>query len=136
MYAILEEALKLEKPVLPLWLSPIQLRILPVNNDIHLNFCENLKFENIRFDIDDRNEKLNKKLVRARQEWIPYVIVGDNEMSGGKFKVNDRIKNEVYELDKNELEALIKNQISEFPFRPIALSKHISKRPAFFGSII
>ena len=89
-------------------------------------FCKNLDFEGIRFDIDDREEKLGKKLVRARQEWIPYVIViGDNEINGGKFKVNDRLNNQVLEMNKNELEEFIKNQIKGFPFRPIALSKYV-----------
>ena len=136
MYAILEEALKLERPVLPLWLAPVQLRIVPVNNDLHINFCESLNFDGIRFDIDDRNEKLGKKLVRSRQEWIPYVIVvGDSEVSGAKFKVNDRLNNKVYEMHKQELEEFIKSQISGFPYRPIALSKYLSKRPSFYGAI-
>lgn len=136
MYAVLEEALKLERPVLPLWLSPVQLRILPVSNDAHLDFCENLNFDGIRFDIDDRNEKLGKKLVRARQEWVPYVVVvGDNEVSGSKFKVNDRKNNVVLEMDKEELEDFVKNQIKGYPFRPLALSKKISKRPIFYGSL-
>ena len=136
MYAILEEALKLEKPVLPLWLSPVQLRILPVSNEAHLDFCDKLNFDGVRFDIDDRNEKLGKKLVRARQEWIPYVVVvGDNEVNGAKFKVNDRRSGEVYEMDKDELEDFVKKQIKGYPFRPVALSKCVSKRPAFYGSL-
>ncbi len=134
MYAILEEALKREKPVLPLWVSPVQLRIIPVDNSSHLDFCENLKFNNIRFDIDDRNEKLGKKLIRARQEWVPYVIVvGDSEKGGSKFKVNDRYLDLVHEMDKEELENFIQKQIKDFPFRPIALSKYLSKRPSFYG---
>ena len=136
MYAILEEALKLPRPVLPLWVSPVQLRIVPVNNDVHLEFCKNLNFDGIRYDIDDRNEKLGKKLVRARQEWIPYVIVvGENEIGGSKFKVNDRLNDKVLEMNKEELEMFIKNQINEFPYRPIALPKYISKRPSFYGAI-
>lgn len=136
MYAILEEALKLDRPVLPLWLSPVQLRILPVSNDAHLRFCQSLNFFGVRFDIDDRNEKLGKKLVRARQEWVPYVIVvGDNEVNGAKFKVNDRLNNQVLEMSKEELEIFIKEQIKDYPFRPIALSKYISKRPIFYGSL-
>lgn len=136
MYAILEEALKKERPVLPLWLSPVQLRVVPVNNDAHLDFCKQLKFDGIRFDIDDREEKLGKKLVRARQEWVPYVIVvGDNEVGGRKFKVNDRLKNEVYEMDKNEIQQFIRKQIENYPFRPIALNRLISKRPSFYGAI-
>jgi threonyl-tRNA synthetase len=136
MYAILEEALKLERPVLPLWLSPSQLRIIPVNNNIHLDFCSNLSFENIRYDVDDREEKLGKKLIRARSEWIPYVVVvGDNEINGAKFKVNDRLNNEVYEMSKQELEEFVLKQIKPYPFRPLALSKFISKRPSFYGAL-
>ena len=136
MYAILEEALKLEKPVLPLWLSPVQLRIIPVDNVSHLEFVKELEFDGIRFDVDDRNEKLGKKLVKARQEWIPYVIVvGNDEIAGQKFKVNDRQKNCVYEMDKSELEQFIKDQIKNYPYRPLALSNLISKRPSFYGAI-
>lgn len=136
MYAILEEALKLEKPVLPLWLSPIQLRIIPVNNQVHLNYCDNLKFNGIRYDIDDRNEKLGKKLVRARQEWIPYVVVvGDDEINGGKYKVNDRYSGEVYEFDKDQLEQFIKEKIKDYPYRPLAMSKYVSCRPSFYGAL-
>lgn len=136
MYAILEEALKLERPVLPLWLSPVQLRIIPVNNEAHLSFCENLNFDGIRCDIDDRNEKLGKKLVRARQEWIPYsIVIGENELKGGKFKVNDRYNNQVLEMSKAELEEFILKQIKDKPYRPLALSKYISKRPSFYGAI-
>jgi len=136
MYAILEEALKLEKPVLPLWLSPIQLRILPVNNEIHLDYCKNLQFEGVRFDIDDRNEKLGKRLVRARQEWVPYVVVvGDNEIESGKFKVINRYDGKEMVVSKDELESLIKSQIVNYPYRPNALPKLISLRPLFYGSL-
>ena len=136
MYAILEEALKLDRPVLPLWLSPVQLRILPVNNEVHLDYCKSLNFEGIRFDIDDRNEKLGKKLIRARQEWVPYVVVvGENEMRGDKFKVNDRKNDQVLEMDKEELEKFILNQIKGYPYRPLALSKYLSKRPSFYGAL-
>ena len=136
MYAILEEALKKERPVLPLWLSPVQLRIVPVNNNLHLDYCKQLEFENIRFDIDDREEKLGKKLIRARQEWVPYVIVvGDNEIQNGIFKINDRENNQVLELNKNELEKFIREQIKSYPYRPIALPKLLSKRPSFYGAI-
>lgn len=136
MYAILEEALKLEHPVLPLWLSPVQLRIIPVNNEAHLSFCKNLNFDGIRCDIDDRNEKLGKKLVRARQEWIPYsIVIGENEINSGKFKINDRYNNQVLEMNKAELEGFIQNKIKDKPYRPLALSKYISKRPSFYGAI-
>lgn len=136
MYAILEEALKKEKPVLPLWLSPSQLRILPVNNEAHLEYCKKLNFDGFRFDIDDRNEKLGKKLVRARQEWIPYVIViGDNEIANGQYKLVERESGKEMIMNKDEVENFIKSQIKGFPYRPLALSKFLSKRPSFYGAL-
>lgn len=135
MYAILEEALKKERPVLPLWLSPSQIRFIPVAEK-HVEFCESLNFSGLRVDIDDRNEKLGKKLVRARSEWVPYVIVvGDDEMGGAKFKVNCRESGQVLELSKAELEELVKGKISGYPFRPLALNKLLSKRPSFYGAL-
>ncbi len=136
MYAILEEALKKEKPVIPLWLSPVQLRIIPVANEAHLDYCKSLDFDGIRFDIDDRNEKLGKKMVRARQEWIPYVIVvGQKEIESEKFKLASRENGQEIVMDKSEIEKFIKDQIKGYPYRPIALNKLLSKRPSFYGAI-
>lgn len=136
IYALLEEALKLEQPILPLWISPVQLRIIPVNNEAHLEFCQQIEFAGIRFDIDDRNESMGRKLVRARQEWIPYVlVVGQKELESGKLSVNIRKDNSKKEMSKEELEREIKQQIKGFPFRPINLPKLLSKRPNFYGAL-
>ena len=98
--------------------------------------CEDVGEVLTHFTVKAMNEKLGKKLVRARQEWVPYVIVvGDNEVNGAKFKVNDRLNNQVLEMSKEELEIFIKEQIKDYPYRPIALSKYISKRPIFYGSL-
>ncbi len=136
IYAVLEEALKKEYPVLPLWLSPSQLRIIPVS-DKYIEYCNQLNFEGIRADIDDREEKVGKKLVRARKEWVPYVIlVGEKELSEGKFIVNIRAENKQIEMSKEELENIIKEQIKGMPYRDIAMNKLLSKRPSFYGGII
>ena len=136
IYALLEEALKLPHPVLPLWVSPVQLRIIPVNNDAHLEYCKKLRIAGIRYDIDDRNESLGRKLVRARAEWIPYVaVVGEKEIQGGKLSVSIRKNGSKKEIGKAELEKEIKHQIRGLPFRPINLPKLISKRPVFYGAL-
>lgn len=135
LYAVLEEALKKEYPVLPLWLSPSQLRIIPVS-DKYNEYCKNLNFEGIRADIDDREEKVGRKLVRARQEWVPYVIlVGEKEVLEGKFIVNIRAKNKQVEMSKEELENMIKQEIKGMPYRGLAMNKCLSKRPSFCGSL-
>ena len=41
----------------------------------------------------------------------------------------------IYDMDREELEKFILNQIKEFPYRPLALPKLISKRPSFYGAI-
>lgn len=135
VYAVLEDALKREQPVLPLWLSPSQVRLIPVS-DKYVDFCKDLKFDGIRVDIDDREEKVGRKMVRARQEWVPYVIlVGEKEVQDGKFLVNIREENKQVEMSKEELEKIIKEKIKEMPYRGLALNKLMSKRPRFYGSL-
>ncbi len=68
----------------PLWLSPIQVKILPIS-DTHLpyakNILEKLKAENIRVEINESNETLGKKIRNGKEEKIPYLLViGDREV--------------------------------------------------------
>ena len=72
------------KGVLPLWLAPVQVSILPVNNQYHLEYANKVKAEllkhNIRINLDDREEKVGYKLRESVMKKIPYTIVlGDNE---------------------------------------------------------
>lgn len=68
----------------PLWLTPIQLSLLPVNNDYHLDYAHELfdyfEDQELRCKIDDRNEKLGYRLRESQMLKIPYTIVlGDKE---------------------------------------------------------
>ena len=69
---------------LPLWLSPNQVNIIPVNNEYHLEYCQKLKqnFEkhNIRVEIDARDEKLSYRMRESQTKKNPYtLIIGDKE---------------------------------------------------------
>ena len=82
MAYLLEET----KGVLPLWLSPVQVNIIPVNNEYHLDYAKkvnNLLLDNnIRTNFDDRDEKVGYKLREGVMKKIPYTLVlGDNEIS-------------------------------------------------------
>lgn len=73
------------KGILPLWLAPTQIVVLPVNNEIHGYFSQQLlnKLKNVGFrvDIDDRDERLSKRIRDAQVSKIPYqLIIGDEEM--------------------------------------------------------
>ena len=74
----------------PIWLSPLQVNIIPVNNDLHLNYCkeiqELLSKNKIRAKIDDRNEKLGYKIRESQTKKIPLtLIIGDNEVNDKKI---------------------------------------------------
>jgi len=137
LFEILENALKMEKPMLPLWLSPTQIRIVPVSKEF-LNFSNEIAGEieksNIRVDIDDRNETLNAKIRKAEREWIPYIIViGEKERENRKFSIRRREDNKNLNLEISELIEEIKNKTNNMPFRKLNLPKQLSKRPVFVG---
>lgn len=78
---ILEET----KGALPTWLSPIQVNIIPVNNEYHLDYAKNLKDElelnGIRVELDDREEKLGYKMRESVMKKVPYsLIIGQKEV--------------------------------------------------------
>lgn len=69
----------------PLWLSPEQVRILPVNNEVHGEYAKEVLAKllsiNIRAKVDDSNEKLGYRLRQAQIKKIPYtLVIGDKEM--------------------------------------------------------
>jgi threonyl-tRNA synthetase len=80
--------------VFPLWLSPVQVKVLPVSEK-HLDYGKKvlaeLKAAGIRAEIDDANESLGKKIRNAKQEKIPYLfVVGDKETEAGTVSVEGR----------------------------------------------
>ncbi|MGC8816280.1 MAG: threonine--tRNA ligase [Candidatus Hadarchaeum sp.] len=141
IYAILEEAAKDQMagkaPCLPLWLSPTQVRLVPLASR-HLDFCQKIAGEleklQIRADIDDRDESVSKKVRDAEREWVPYVIViGDKELEAEKIPVRARGQKELKWLAVAELAAEIKQLTKGMPFRPLATNRLLSLRPIFFG---
>ena len=84
-----EQATKIKEggvPSLPLWLSPIQVRIIPVAERHHA-FCESLLARiPYRVDFDDRDMSVGKKIRESGRAWIPYtLVVGDREADGGEL---------------------------------------------------
>src|SRR5271170_6522738 len=82
--------------VFPLWLAPTQVQICPVSEkvaDYAKHVTETLKRHNIRFHLDDRNEKLPAKIRDAQLQKIPYMlIVGAKEAEAGTVSVRHRSK--------------------------------------------
>ena len=146
IYALLEkEAIRMskgQKPMLPIWLSPVQIRFIPVGSEFvetckqFINEFNNISpFIHIRVDIDDREESVSKKIRDAEKEWTPIIIVvGDREKESKMFSPRFRIdklgdSNKTYSI--NELHDLISKQTQGFPQKPLHLSTYLSKRPKF-----
>jgi threonyl-tRNA synthetase len=140
LYALLEnEWMKMQKgikPMLPVWLSPTQIRIIPVSNE-QLRFCLKLldEFEkcNIRVDIDDETNTLQKKIRNAEKEWIPFIVViGKKEVQSNNLTVRVRnIGGNQKKFTTKELIKHIQNEIGNKPFKQLSLSRKLSKRPKF-----
>jgi threonyl-tRNA synthetase len=141
IYALLEKAYtqqqKGEPPMLPLWLSPTQVRLIPMLEKF-LEHCERmaekLEAHQIRVDIDDRPLTLQKRVREAEMEWIPYIIVvGQKEIESEVLPVRDRRAKKISRMRLEELVGEIKSQVEDKPFKPLPLPKHVSKRPQFYG---
>ena len=137
IFALLEKSAKLMKegktPFLPLWLMNTQIRLIPVNENFIAKCTEissYFKANNIRIDIDDREESLSKRIREAEMEWIHYiVIIGEKESSSNIISIRDRISKTNYESTMDKLKENIHNQIKDKPFLPINLPELISTRP-------
>ena len=139
VYALLEKAYleqqRGNKPMLPLWLSPTQVRLVPVSeefNEFAQEIADELDKNRIRVDIDDRNETIGKKIREAEKEWIPYILVlGEREKKSQKFKVRIRRSGEQRDMSLKELIREIKDKTGNLPFKPLPLSRFVSERPRF-----
>lgn len=122
-------------PMLPTWLSPIEVRIITVGED-HKDFAnevyDKINAENIRVDVDDRDESVGKKIRNAATEWIPYIfVVGDNEKESGVFSVTVRESGEKVDMTVDELIKEVLDKTKGMPYRGLPLPKDISTRINF-----
>ena len=101
---------------LPLFLSPVQVNIIPVNNEYHLDYCNEVKEllmnNDIRVELDDRDEKLNYKMRESVVKKIPYtLIIGDKERDSKTISYRLRGSNETFNLKQDEFIELLHNEI-------------------------
>lgn len=76
----------------PVWLAPVQVKVIPVSNEIHQEYAEQinqeLKHKQIRVELDEREEKLGYKIREAQMKKVPYiVVVGDKELENDSVNV-------------------------------------------------
>ena len=104
------------KGILPVFLSPIQVNIIPVNKEYHVNYAKDIKNllmdNDIRVELDDREEKMNYKIRESVTRKIPYtVILGDKEKDDNLISYRMYGSNETKTLSKLEFVNMIKELI-------------------------
>lgn len=109
------------KGAFPTWLAPMQVEIIPVNIDLHYDYArllqDELKSQDVRVEIDDRNEKMGYKIREAQMKKIPYqIVVGDQEVENQEVNVRKYGSEKQESVEKDEF---IWNVIDE-----IRLKKH------------
>ena len=148
LYALLEHAAdrmaRGQKPMLPYWLSPTQLRLLPVNDSYiepSLDLARRLtEATGCRVDVDDRDTKIGKKIREAEKEWTPLIVVyGDKEAESGQLPVRFRdtealnATEQVEALDEKTLTARLRELQGVYPTELLPLPVKLSLRPKWRG---
>ncbi len=123
--------------ILPLWLSPTQIRLLPISEkyiEKCIELAGQIKKNDIRVDVDDSSDTLGKKISNAESEWIPYVcVVGEKELESGKLAVRIRDPKGQEQIVLEALVKKIEEILGSMPRAPLTLDMLLSRRPTFYG---
>ena len=105
----------------PTWLAPVQVKLIPVNNEAHLGFVNDLynklKALGVRCEVDSRDEKLGYKIREAQTKKIPYQLVcGDNEMNSNMLTYRKYGSEEKVTVSIDEFIEMIKKEIKSLGY--------------------
>ena len=100
----------------PLWLAPVEINIIPVNKEYHLEYAKKLQEEfeqnHFRVKLDDRDEKLGYKMRESQTKKIPLtIVVGEAEVSDGAVSYREFGKQETITVSKSEFISKVKECI-------------------------
>ncbi|NLL44063.1 MAG: threonine--tRNA ligase [Mollicutes bacterium] len=100
----------------PLWLSPVQVNIIPVNNEFHLEYAKEIKEllidKEIRVEIDNRDEKVGYRMRESQTKKVPYtLIIGDKEIENKVISYRKYSSNETITTDIDSFLTLLREEI-------------------------
>ncbi len=142
IYMVFDTAIQMERrgetPTIPTWLSPIQVRLIPLDpspgsphRDMAEKVAATLEEAMIRVDIDDRAESLGRRVRDAAREWIPYIaVIGDREVKTGTLNVTVRRTNDRVSMRPEELVSMVLQEVRGYPRLPSYLPRYVSQRPS------
>ncbi len=102
----------------PLWLAPTQIKVIPVKNEYHLEYSQEvfklLEDKGIRVEMDDREEKLGYRIREAQMRKIPYqLVLGDKERDEKTVTYRQYGEQKQTTVSLDEFVSMILNQIEE-----------------------
>ena len=103
----------------PLWLSPVQINVIPVNNEYHLEYAnkivDTLKENGFRVELDSRDEKMGYKIRESQTKKIPYTLVlGNNERDNNTVTYRKFGQEKTTTITLEEFLDMLANQIKEY----------------------
>lgn len=139
LFALLDTAVRMEKqgkkPMLPVWISPVQARIIPVSRqqlDPATKLMDTLEQDGIRVDLDDRDDTLQSRIREAELGWVPYIIVfGDKEIKTGELSIRSREAGKDIKATSQNFVERVKKETAGYPSRSLTYPKLLSQRPGF-----
>ena len=106
------------KGAFPVWLSPVQVKVMPISDsqkEYAKEVYEKLFDQDIRVELDDRNEKIGYKIREAQLQKVPYMlIIGDKEVEAKTVGVRSRKEGDIGAMSQDEFIKKIKNEIETF----------------------
>ena len=124
-------------PMLPYWLSPTQVRVVPVSEpylDHALLLAERISGLPARCDVDDRDETVGRRIRQAEADWVPYtIVVGEREVAGDSLPVRIRETRSQQSVSLSDLQSELGEKQRDLPFRPLPTRQRVSENPGFYG---
>ncbi len=139
LFTLLDSAVRLErqgkKPMLPVWVSPTQVRIIPVAQQFvkqGMKLLGTLEKAGIRADLDDRDDTMQSKVRDAELSWIPFsVIYGEKEIKTKQLSVRSRTDSTESKIGLTAFLKRLKGEVEGYPVRPLTYPVLLSQRPGY-----
>ena len=139
LFALLDSAVRMErqgkKPMLPVWISPVQVRVIPLSKQLvkdGMVILDKLEEEGIRADLDDRDDTLQSRIRDAELSWVPYIAVfGERELKSDKLSVRTREDGKEIKTSVSDLISRIRSETQGYPTRSLTYPKLLSQRPGY-----
>ena len=139
LFALLDSAVRLErkgkKPMLPVWVSPVQARIIPVAKQFvkpALKLLAQLEEAGVRGDLDERGDTIQSKVREAELSWVPYILIyGEKEIKTKKLSVRSRAEAKETKMTVTAFLKSIGEETEGYPRKELTYPTILSQRPGY-----